>query len=174
MNYTVWLANPVRLHFSWQALCEAVQNYYAPVVAGNRDFSGVCVRSTMSAPAMQPGAVLVYVLPHATNSVVGPLFRRSPGEGGLTGWNSRDDLTASEVYIGSYALQVLAALIFHEALHNTLHIDDTLHQSGGLAGSPVDVHLRRSDIMLMRRGLRHSYPQWLGGFDADQDPLRGL
>jgi hypothetical protein len=93
----------------------------------------------------------------------------------LTGWYSATKVTASEVYVNSKSPAEVARLVFHEALHNTLHLADAaLHQQGGFAGSPVAQTQTKNDVSLMKRGMQHSYPQWIGGFEASNDPLNGL
>jgi hypothetical protein len=114
------------------------------------------------------------VLPNSGASVVAGAFGGSTGVGGLTAWSTAKG-TGSEVYTYSAMPADVANLIFHEALHNKLHYGDTqLHQQGGLAGSPVNPPQRRSDVALMRQGLPLTRPQWLGGWAAFNDPLRGL
>lgn len=114
-------------------------------------------------------------MPSALETLVGPLFRTAPGPDGLTGWKTPSKETASEVYVNSKSPNEVARLVFHEALHNTLHLSDSaLHPQGGLAGSPVGQTQTKNDVALMKRGMQHTYPQWIGGFEASHDPLHGL
>ena len=171
--YRIYLGNPVGMQYWWNDLVIAVRDLFLPVIA-HTQWDAVSVHSTMSSPALRPTDLLVYVLPNSGASVVATAFGSPSGGGGTTAWSTAKG-TGSEVYTYNATPADVANLIFHEALHNKLHYSDTqLHAQGGLAASPVSPPQRRSDIALMRHGLPLTRAQWLGGWAAINDPLRGL
>ncbi|HET7544396.1 MAG TPA: hypothetical protein VFK05_31210 [Polyangiaceae bacterium] len=171
--YRIYLGNPTGMLYWWQDLVYAVRDLFLPVIEHTK-YDAVSVHSTMTAPALRPTDLLVYVLPSASANVVATAFRTPSGVGGTTAWNSEKG-TGSEVYTYNSDPDNVANLIFHEALHNKLHWDDArLHAQGGLAGSPVHPPETKSDIALMRQGIAMTRPQWMGGWAAVNDPLRGL
>ena len=171
--YRIYLGNPTGMHYWWSDLVLAVRDLFLPVIKQTK-YDAVSVHSTMTVPTLRPTELLVYVLPSSSSSVVASEFSTPSGVGGTTAWNTAKG-TGSEVYTYSAGPAAVANLIFHEALHNKLHYSDAqLHPQGGLAGSPVNPPQRKSDVTLMKQGLALTRTQWLGGWAAINDPLRGL
>ena len=141
------------------------------------------VQWPQSCPAsIPPDQLLVYVVQGPSDSVVSNHFRShgSPEGAGFTGWN--DSVTASEVYVsgcdGNGA--GVANMIFHEAMHNKGHWPDAqLHGTfggGGLASASVSrtTDLNATNVQRMAGVLAARLPQWTGGCEYFNDPLRGL
>lgn len=69
MTYTIWLGNPYKLHYDWQALCSAVAKIFRPAIAefdktnGKRKLHNVRCASTPTLPAIGPQDLLIYVVP---------------------------------------------------------------------------------------------------------------
>jgi hypothetical protein len=174
-KYTIFLANPYGMSYWWESLIKAVHVLFDPAVK-TLQFDGVAVLNTMGRPFVASSELLIYVLPTRAHSVVSGHFKLTPGASGATGWESRSGVTGSEVYVnGSSNTSHIANLIFHEALHNKLHLSDKqLHGTGGLAADPIHPPQTQGNIALMRTGMSRLVPQWLGGWDAASDPLREL
>jgi hypothetical protein len=98
------------------------------------------------------------------------------------GWQRSDRLdsaeVASEIYLsGNRDTNTLARLIFHEVLHNLLQWKDAeLHANKGIAGSPVGLELKQSDVELMKKAFQtqQKLRQWTGGFLSTYDPLNDM
>lgn len=172
-TYKIVLGNPTRMRYQWQTLVERVHALFLPSVRKQGSgFDNLHVRSTMEEPTLAAHELLVYVLPRSSCSIVSHRFpNSSPGHDGLTAWDG--SMTGSEVYVRNLATpQDTAHLIYHEALHNKLHLSDSaLHSRGGLAASPVSPPLSQRNIDDMAGALRTSRTQWTGGFALIDDPL---
>jgi hypothetical protein len=119
--------------------------------------------------------LLVYFVSDPTDSILVsmPGGRRGSGDA-FTMWSS--NLTSSEIYV-SNSRQYLPEIVFHELMHNKLHLGDTaLHAKDGLARVPVSSGTAPSatNVTDMRTALSTSQPQWTGGWAAYNDPLRGI
>ena len=98
------------------------------------------------------------------------------GEGGTT-FSSSNGQTCSEVYVDSaisWGPRAIAALAFHEAMHNKTELGNTgglnLHKKEGvvLGGYPVSTTSEPSyeDIKILATALlEKNVPQWTAGFD---------
>jgi hypothetical protein len=130
--------------------------------------------------SLPPDQLLVYMVQDASDSVVHTYFRpRDFTEGGgFTAWNH--SVTSSEVYVSGCDGDGVgvANMIFHEAMHNKgqwpdrqLHGDFGGH---GLASASVsrNTDLTSTNIQRMAGVLAARRPQWLGGCDYFNDPLR--
>ncbi len=169
--FNIYLGNPTGMRYDWDALCVAVRDVFAPALQEHRRFSGVYVQSTMQRPSLAPAELLVYVVPTSRSSVVRRLGNEPTSAGGLTTMVQHHPrygtCTGSEVYAQGKTLNVLAKVIFHEALHNkTGWSNERLHSQGGLATSPLGEsdQLSPANTRLMRRHIADAVPQWLDGF----------
>ncbi len=177
-NYHIYLANITRMEYDWQALVDAVDALFVPVIQQNPHFNGVIVRSVMEESAVagiRDNELLCYVVPTALDSVVTPYFRGTMGGDSDGAYGSRSGVTGCEVYVGRHRPAGLAELIYHEFLHNKRDwSDQQLHPHGSLAASPVNPPQNTHDVQLMAQVLHRRRPQWLGGWSFINDPARGL
>lgn len=177
-NYHIYLANIKRMRYDWQALVDAVDALFVPVVQQNPHFNGVIVRSVMrreDVAAIRDNELLCYVVPDEFDSVVNPYFEGSMGGDfdGACSWGS--GVTGCEVYVRTQTPQNLAFLIYHELLHNKRNwTSQQLHPHGSLAASPPNPPQNAHDVTLMAQVLHRRRPQWLGGWSFSSDPLRGV
>ena len=94
MAYQIWLGNPYKLHFHWNALCAEVVKLFRPVIdeydsqqkVRSRRFGSVRCSSRMTLPLVGARDLLVYVVPTPQYGFVGVDFGRGGREiaGGLT------------------------------------------------------------------------------------------
>lgn len=121
-----------------------------------------------SFPTVGPTELLIYLLPPGATVVSnGKVESGSPpsGHDGLTNPNLTGG-TGSEVYFHFNDSQLLARLMFHEAMHNKLRLGNQgLHSRGGLAGSPLlaNTPLTNPNIGDMAAALDTLRPQWTPG-----------
>jgi hypothetical protein len=152
--------------------------------------------------SVAPHELLIYLLPSGTTLVTnGKLEQGKPpaSHDGLTNFlirsrTSSGTTAASEVFpnfpVTNAGLNLVANLMFHEAMHNKLGFNDAqLHNRGGLAGGPPQAapitdatQLTASNISLLAAHLNDSRPQWTAGIGLlttaanvpDSDPTKGL
>lgn len=175
------------------AIVQKLQGYFNQVVArhdatagpkGTR-YGGAMVRWITGPTPVAVNELLVYLMPFGfTVAKSGKLEMGSPppDHDGLT--NPIGGSVASEVYQHFSDPAVIANLMFHEAMHNKLALDNRMHSRGGLAASPVsaDTVLSPSNISDMAAALDTQRPQWTAGIQllisesqrSDNDPLKGL
>lgn len=145
-------------------------------IANGTSYGTATVSWITAAPSSIGGhELLVYFVRDALDSIIASMPGGRSGSGdGITVWSN--NLTGSEVYVLS-SRQYLAEMAFHELMHNKLHQNDaTLHAKDGLAHIPVTAGTTPSpaNITEMRNALSTSQPQWTGGWNAYNDPLRGI
>lgn len=176
MKYSIYLCNPFRMVYRWQDLCEELHKLFEPVIQASSTFTSHRVRSTMQAPAVKPQELLIYVVPSRSDALVQPFFevKYDASADGCTAWHSKHG-TGSEIYRGNWSPKELARLAYHEAMHNKLHKDKSLHGLGGLAAEVITASTKQkaSNNKTMGQALNRSQKQWLGGFQYAHDPLRG-
>ena len=108
MTYNIWLGNPYRLHYKWDALCTEVASLFSPAI-GRYDrthtprLERVRCRSTMQRPQLGRLDLLVYVVPIRDFGFGGVDF--APNAGGRGQDNAGFTVTSagdvcSEVYVG--------------------------------------------------------------------------
>jgi hypothetical protein len=142
-------------------------------------FDSVRVAWGTTCPNVAAHEVLIYVVQGQLDSVVGPNFGHGfPEAHGFTAWNGNG--TGSEIYLANRGAPLMARIAFHELMHNKLHWEGTrLHGSeggGGLAQETVNESTQLTDAnkTLMAGVLGNDRPQWTGGCDYYNDPLRGV
>jgi hypothetical protein len=192
--FNVWLANPQKLKFNWNALCEEVANHFLYVVKETDEFNGVVVRSTMTRPVLHAHDLMVYIIGAKHSSVVAAKFGPGGGTGGYTAFEmSGKRLTASEAYMHAQGDELrlnprqLAIMVFHEAMHNVLQEGEKMHSRGGMAAEKLNYDTakhNKKDDKAMAAALSKLAPQWLDGWDHAKpfekinlnqgDPLDGL
>ena len=71
----------------------------------------------------------------------------------------------SEVYVKTTNAKLLAALAFHEAMHNRLALGNGLHARDGMAQATVtpDTHVTATNASQMAAGFARSVKQWPDG-----------
>jgi hypothetical protein len=175
------------------AVQQKVQGYFNQVVAkhdalagakGTR-YGGAVVRWITGPTAVASNELLIYLLPFGyTIAKSGKLEAGSPppNHDGLT--NPMASGVASEVYLHFADPAIIANLMFHEAMHNKLALDNRMHSHGGLAASPIggDTAISQPNINEMAAALDTQRAQWTGGIQmlvsesqrSDNDPLKGL
>ncbi len=130
--------------------------------------------------SLPPDQLLIYVVEDTSDSVVHTFFQRHSfaEPGGFTDWNGT--FTSSEVYLSGFNGDGhwVANMIFHEAMHNKGHWSDQLLHGPfgghGLASATIskDSDLTSINIQRMAGVLAARRPQWLGGCNYFNDPLR--
>lgn len=170
-----------------------LQGYFSQVVnkhdslAGPRGtrYGSAMVRWITGPTPVANNELLIYLMPFGyTVAKSGRLEvgQPPPNHDGLT--NPMAGGVASEVYLHFADPAIIANLMFHEAMHNKLALDNRMHAKGGMAGSPVtpDTVLTPQNIQDMASALETSRPQWTAGIGmlvaesqrSDNDPLKGL
>jgi hypothetical protein len=203
MPYNVFLYNGLgisaamtRQTLSAQQLLDinrVLQGYFDSIVKAHDTRGGAIrygfatVQWLPSFPTVAPHELLIYLLPAGARIVKsGKLESGSPpaSHDGLTNPNLPGG-TGSEVYYHFSDATLLANLMFHEAMHNKLRLDDHgLHGRGGLAATPVEAVTKIStqNIADMASALGDNRPQWTAGIRIlvaetmrpDSDPAKGL
>lgn len=163
-TYNIYLGNPAKLEYPWKRLVDEVQRLLSPAFAAGSRWDRLYVKSTMSAPTLLEGEVLVYVVRSQLSSVLGRKLglHPEPGHGGLT--QMTDSRAASEAYMQGTDTPMLARVICHELFHNKTGLEnEQMHALGGLCASPTQAPIR-SNYDLLRKHLAKPVQQWLGGF----------
>jgi hypothetical protein len=164
---------------------QVVNKHDALAGAKGTKFGTALVRWITEATVVAPHELLIYLMPFgATVAKNGKLEMGAPpaNHDGLT--NPMAGGVASEVYLHFVDMDIIANLMFHEAMHNKLALDNGMHSKGGLAGSPVSASttLTPGNMQDMAQALETRRPQWTGGIPlliaeskrSDNDPLKGL
>jgi len=175
------------------AIQKQVQGYFNQVVARHdaaagpkgKKHGGAIVRWITGPTVVGNSELLVYMMPfNYTVAKSGRLETGAPppDHDGLT--HPMADGVASEVYLHTSDTDILAKLIFHEAMHNKLAMGNEMHPKAGLAASPVGPNsaLSQPNIADMAAALDRDRPQWTAGIQllisesqrSDNDPLKGL
>ena len=169
-----------------------VQGYFDKVVAahdalpGRKKYGSALVRWLADFPNVAADELLIYVMPLGTtiaSTYALKVGSPPPGHDGRT--HPGTDGVASEVYTRFRDPQTLANLIFHEAMHNKLALDnDHLHPRGGLAVASVGPETKLTDrnIQEMAAALDLPRRQWTKGIKLisdysmipDSDPTKGI
>jgi hypothetical protein len=105
--YRIYLGNPTGMHYWWNDLVLAVRDLFLPVIKQTK-YDAVSVHSTMTAPALRPTDLPVYVVPSSSLSVVATEFHTPSGVGGTTAWNTAKG-TGSEAYTYSATPMAVSA-----------------------------------------------------------------
>jgi hypothetical protein len=175
------------------SISSTLSTYFGQIVnahdakGGATKYGSASVTWISGATTVAPNELLIYVMPvGATVATAGKLQQGNPPptEDGLTNLNLNNS-SASEVYWTSSDLMAIANLMFHEAMHNKLGLNDAkLHVKDGLAAATVSAAtpLTPSNINDMAAALDKPRPQWTAGIklitDAaamdDNDPAKGL
>jgi hypothetical protein len=170
-----------------------LQGYFDKVVKahdarrGATRYGSALVQWCAFFPKVLPHELLIYLLPYGTKLVnKGNLEKGLPpaGHDGRTNSNLPGG-TGSEVYFHTSDATVIANLMFHEAMHNKLRLDNNhLHPRGGLAAESVgpETKLTTRNINEMAAALSNHQPQWTDGtkilaqewMRPDSDPAKGL
>ncbi|HKP59454.1 MAG TPA: hypothetical protein VJV78_22175 [Polyangiales bacterium] len=164
-TFHVYLGNPKALQYRWHDLAVAVRDILQPAFPKNSTRK-LYVKSTMSAPTLKMGEVLVYVAPSQGQSILARSFDIgvAASRAGFTIVSDVDG-AASEAYVaGTTSPGDLARVICHEILHNKTPLEtNALHKRGGLSASPPGAPTV-DDYRLLTRHLTAPGKQWLGGF----------
>jgi hypothetical protein len=178
------------------AITQILQDYFQQIVGAHdllperkKTYGDALVQWVAGFPAVAPDELLIYLMPSGT-TIAGTgsiqAGRPPPGHDGLT--NPHLGGSASEVYRHFSDPRVLANLMFHEAMHNKLALDNIgLHRRDGLARSTVtspitgDTQLSAGNVRDMAEGLEVNRPQWIAGIvklviesrRPDSDPAKG-
>lgn len=176
-----------------EAIQKKVQAYFNQVVAKHdaisgakgKKYSAALVRWITGPTAVADDELLVYLMPFGyTVATSGRLETGSPApdHDGLT--NPMAAGVASEVYLHFTDTDLLGNLVFHEAMHNKLGLDNRMHSHAGLAASPVTpaTTLTPANIQEMAAALEKKRAQWTAGIQmlvsesqrSDNDPLKGI
>jgi hypothetical protein len=169
-----------------------LQSYFERVVrahdavSGLQPFGGAAVRWLAGLPEIAPNELLIYLMPFGTTiAKTGSVQvgQPPPGHDGFTNGNLGGG-TASEVYLHFSDAVLLANLMFHEAMHNKLGLDNDMHKGDGLAASPVSAGtlLSEANVRDMAAKLDVNRPQWRAGIGLlvaeslrpNSDPAKGL
>jgi hypothetical protein len=156
-------------------------------IQGATQYGNAIVNGLASFPTVAPHELLIYLLPMgATVATHGKLEAGTPppNHDGRTNPNLSGG-TASEVYLHDWTPAVIANLVFHEAMHNKLRLDNSgLHSRGDMAASSVgpETILSARNTNDMAAALDRHSPQWVDGIKLlvneamkpDSDPSKGL
>jgi hypothetical protein len=174
-------------------ISQTLQGHFQRVVTAHDSLPGVTpvgpavVRWLAGNLPIAATELLIYLMPFGTTLIKSngtlKLGQPPPGHDGFTGTIGR--ATGSEVYLHFFDPTLIANLMFHEAMHNKLALDNAgLHQRGGLASAVVTsaTKLTNSNIQDMAAALDVSRPQWVSGIGIlvreslrpDSDPSKGL
>jgi hypothetical protein len=203
MAYNVYLLNGLGIQNSTSgkfltgeeliSINRTLQNNFQRVVTAHDSLPGVTplgsalVRWLAGTVPILATELLIYLLPFGTTLIKsnGTLMngQGAPGHDGFTG--TIGATTGSEVYLHFTDPTLIANLMFHEAMHNKLALDDPhLHPRDGLASKIVSADTKISDrnIQDMAAALDVRRPQWVPGIGIlvreslrpDSDPMKGI
>jgi hypothetical protein len=166
------------LKIDYAAIRSTLQAFFDKVIK-QTSFSDCWVQWCSAPPgAIQPNELLVYFV-RSSRSTLTPGFGFSGtlGFDGTTTWKTGGGEALSEVYVSRFRddPKTLAALAFHELMHNKLRLGKSLHGKGGLANEEVTAatSLTESNIKLIVGKLAAKAPQWIGSWKYASDPLSG-
>jgi len=138
---------------------------------------------TDSQPSVTTTELVIYFVRNASDSVVKHMQNaKGPGtEAGIT-FPDAGSPVGSEVYVqeankGTNLSGDLAAIAFHEAMHNKLRWGDAkLHGKdggGGLAAATInhETKLTATNKDIMAQHLADTVPQWTDGVTSYNDPM---
>lgn len=167
-----------------------VQQYDAKYVGKGTPLGSSDVTWITSMPTVGTTELLVYFVGNSSNSVVKHMagFGKTGSSDGLTNPDSGTPV-GSEAYTSAANSSntkgaALAALAFHECMHNKLRWGDTrLHGLNattpaggtGLSNSPIDPSFKLTPLEAdtMAKHLLDLVAQWTDGINAWNDPLNG-
>jgi len=179
-RYNIYIAEipDGKLKIEYAVIRSTLQGFFDRVVK-KTNFSDCWVQWCSTPPgSIQPNELLAYFV-RSSHSTLTPGFGFSGtlGRDGTTTWKTGGGDGLSEVYVSRFRddPKALAALAFHEMMHNKLRVGKSLHGKGGLANEEVSAatSLTDNNITLMAGKLAARAPQWIGGWSYASDPLGG-
>lgn len=174
--YNIYIIDPLKEVTEFMAVAKLLSDWFDPIVKtaqGTKyDYSFVQFPQYVVSP--QPHELIIYVcayehsvLQHmpGANSKTFP----NPATSSHKGVTVNGQPTASEIYVKNSNADLIAALIFHEAMHNKLQMTDAqLHN--GFSGCSLSCGMIRApaspssaESKAMSAALNNSVPQWADG-----------
>jgi hypothetical protein len=187
-QFFVYLADPygnLGKTFNHNLVASLMHNYFDRIAKANKKTGAMAVAWIYSPKAIAPYELLIYFVPSRMHSLVtsmkgAHLLPINDSDGMTVVPKHGKDGRGSEVYVGSMSMAEVAAVAFHEAMHNKLPAGFPLHDpkkgGGGLANAKVGsaTPLTNANVALMAKHLFDRTNQWMGGFKMVTDPLRGM
>jgi len=178
-RYNIYIAEIPngKLSINYAVIRSTLQGFFDRVIK-QTSFSDCWVQWCSSPPgSIQSNELLAYFVRSSHSSLTGGFgFSGALGHDGTTTWKTGGN-GLSEVYVSRFKddPKALAALAFHEMMHNKLRMGKALHGKGGLANEEVSAatSLTDNNIKLMAGKLDDKAPQWIGGWSYASDPLSG-
>lgn len=167
----VTIGNPAR----YLDIIRNLQEHFNTVALALRPPDKVLVAFTPATPAPTTSDILIYFAPMDFSIVASFAGRkRDPGLDDSDGFTSIKTSTtggittksaASEVYTKTIDTKVLAALAFHEAMHNKLVIGQEMHNGDGMARASVgpETQVSTTNAQQMAAAFRRPVTQFPGG-----------
>jgi hypothetical protein len=175
-SYKVFIVDPLEhiARSNQMPVAEILSGWFDPIVKkAGFDWSHVHFPQHIATPAAYE--LMVYVCGY-DQSVV----QHAPGGAGLVpdpvisqhkGVTLVGPPAASEVYLKNANPMLIAALIFHELMHNKLHVGNSMHEVFRNAGVGNASLIVDDDFMgpnaaesdAMSKALNNPVPQWTGG-----------
>ncbi len=178
-RYNIYMAEIPnwKLKLDYAVIRSTLQGFFDRVI--KKTSLGECWVQWCSAPpgSIQSNELLVYFVA-SSGATLTPGFGLTGdlGTDGTTKWKIGGE-ALSEVYVSRFRTQpkALAALAFHELMHNKLRMGNSLHGKGGLAKEEITAATELTDdnIKLMAGKLADRAPQWIGGWSYASDPMSG-
>ena len=173
-TYKILLANPYAIVQHWHDQVYDVQDIFRPVLKHSSKYNNIHVRSEYIKPVNFSCDLVIYVIPSPGKSLVGAHFGAGDlsGSDGYTGgaWEDGRLVVGSEIFMANLLnVRQRSLLIYHEAMHNILKLDDKgLHGKGGLAGGEINADTKRKteNDKLIGKQLAKTPVQWQGGWKA--------
>ena len=186
-QFIVYLADPygnLGKKFDHALVASLMLEHFEKIAAAAK-IAAVAVMWIDSPRAIAPHELLIYFVPSRMHSLVtsmkgAHLLPIKDSDGMTVVPKHGNGERGSEVYVGSMSMAGVAAVAFHEAMHNKLPRGFPLHNpdkgGGGLANATVGpaTNLTKANIALMAKHLGDKNRQWMGGFKMATDPLRGM
>jgi hypothetical protein len=162
----VTIGNPAQ----YAKITEKLQGHFNRVAALLTPPDSILVGFIPATPTPTTSDILIYFSP-IEYSIVAAFAGRSrdplldDGDGFTAFTRGTVPAAASEVYVKMFDSDLLAALAFHEAMHNKLTIDQALHSRDGMAQAVVgqNTQVSPTNARQMAAAFRNPVTQWPGG-----------
>ena len=180
-DYNLYVIDPFDLARPLPALTTKLAEWFDAIVR-QAGYSRVYVCNPQYEVRPAPHELLIYVCPFGTSVVQKMPGAQKDSWPSLTGSTHHGvteirAVTGSEVWVKTSDIEVLAALIFHEAMHNKLQLGQALHtQFNPRSLSSASITLPASptapEVSAMAAALKKPVQQWADGQRLLRQALR--
>ena len=170
-NYNIYLIDPFN-KVPIVSVADILYQWFNPI-AKKAGFSRAYICSPQYVVQPKQHELLIYICPLGTSVVQNMQGAQKsswphPTTSSTLGVTVFNRITGAEVWAKFHDADAFASLIFHEAMHNKLQLDDRLHRKfnpSRLSSSPITWPTlpSRPEVDAMVAALRNPTPQWPDG-----------